>query len=514
MSLKTMADKKLYSDVAAIMAGILLTLAFSPFDYSFLALLSLLILFFLWRGVSAIRAGWLGFLFGLGQFGFGVSWVYISMHDFGGAGILVSSLLTLLFFSFWALFPAMSGFLAVWLSQGRKTNFVWLLFPVVWILVEFLRGYWVINGFPWLLLAYSQLDTPLGGYLPIVGVFGTGFLLALTASAVLELISIPNKASPYFAGLLVIVWFCGWGLKNQSWTEIAGDALKVTLIQGNIDQDKKWLPVNRDRILQSYKELTVKNWDSQIIVWPETAVPAFYDEVKDSFLLPLEAEAKRTGTDLIFSIPVRGDKNKEYYNAVITLGRHNSIYKKIHLLPFGEYLPLQPFSGYLLENLEIPLGEFTAGSKDQTLLQAAGYRFKTSICYEDAFGNEGIRGLPEAAFLVNVTNDAWFGDSLEPHQHLQIARMRAIETGRYLLRATNSGVTAIVAPDGRLIKQAPLFETTTITSEIYPMRGATPYVKFGDRPVILILSFLLFVSWIMKVVKKSGSAEAKIIASR
>ena len=494
-----MADTKLYSDVAAIMAGIVLTLAFSPFDYSFLALLSLLILFSLWRGVSALRAGWLGFLFGLGQFGFGVSWVYISMHDFGGAGILVSSLLTLLFCGFWALFPAMSGFLAVWLCQGRKANFVWLLFPVVWILVEYLRGYWVINGFPWLLLGYSQLDTPLGGYLPIIGAFGTGFLLALTASAVSMLISTPNKASLYFAGLMVIVWFCGWGLKYQSWTEIAGDAFKVTLIQGNIDQDKKWLPVNRDRILQSYKELTAKNWDSQIIIWPETAVPAFYDEVKDSFLLPLEADAKRTNTDLIISIPVRGENVKEYYNSVITLGSENGIYKKIHLLPFGEYLPLQPFSSYLLENLEIPLGEFTAGSKDQTLLQAAGYPFITSICYEDAFGNEGIRGLPEAAFLVNVTNDAWFGDSLEPHQHMQIARMRAIETGRYLLRATNSGVTAIVAPDGSILKQAPLFKTTYITSEVYPMAGQTPYVKFGDRPVILLLSLIFCVSWVIRL---------------
>ncbi|MDD1628162.1 MAG: apolipoprotein N-acyltransferase, partial [Methylococcaceae bacterium] len=182
----------------------------------------------------------------------------------------------------------------------------------------------------------------------------------------------------------------------------------------------------------------------------------------------------------------------EKYNAVMTLGKETGMYRKKHLLPFGEYLPWQPVSGFILNSLSIKLGNFTPGGIDQPLLKAGGYHFITSICYEDAFGDAGLTGLPDAAYLVNVTNDGWFGNSIEPHQHLQIARMRAMETGRFLLRSTNTGVTAIVAPDGRIISQAPLFKATVLTDRITPMGGMTPYAKLGDKPVIIALIILLF----------------------
>jgi apolipoprotein N-acyltransferase len=264
------------------------------------------------------------------------------------------------------------------------------------------------------------------------------------------------------------------------------------LIQGNITQDKKWLPENRLTTLRYYKTMTEANWDSTVIVWPETSIPAYLSEVNERFLQPLSKAARQHSTDLIVSLPVHGNSEDEKYNAVMTLGKETGMYRKKHLLPFGEYLPWQPVSGFILNNLTIKLGNFKSGGSEQPLLKAGGYPFITSICYEDAFSDAGTIGLSGAAYLVNVTNDGWFGHSIEPYQHLQIARMRAMETGRVLFRSTNTGVTAIVAPDGKVINQAPQFKATALTGTITPMGGMTPYARAGDKPVIIALIMLLF----------------------
>lgn len=237
--------------------------------------------------------------------------------------------------------------------------------------------------------------------------------------------------------------------------------------------------------------MTEEHWASNIVIWPETAVPAYLDQVKDAFLEPLGSDAKLHNTDLIVSVPVQEHAPDKNFNAVITLGKEQGVYRKSHLLPFGEYLPLQPLSGFVLNMINIRLGNFTPGAASQPLLKAGGYPFITLICYEDAFGELSIRGLADAAFLVNVTNDGWFGNSIEPHQHLQMARMRAIETGRFLLRSTNTGATAIVSPKGNIINQAPLFQETALTGTITPMGGMTPYARWGDKPVIGLMVVLL-----------------------
>ncbi|MDD5578561.1 MAG: apolipoprotein N-acyltransferase [Methylobacter sp.] len=476
-----------YGDFSATFAGILLILSFAPFDYSCLALAALIILFGSWQNVSAGRAAFRGYLFGLGSFGFGVSWVYISIHDYGRADFISAGMLTFLFVGFWALFPALAGYLSVKLMSLNR-RFIYI--PVIWILIEYLRGYLVLNGFPWLQIAYSQLETPLAGYIPVVGAYGTGFLLALTASSFAGILRSGKRLIWVLAGLAAI-WGIGGLLQTIKWTYEIDDPLRVSLIQGNISQDQKWLPENRISTLIQYRKMTEQHWDSDIIIWPETAIPAYLSEVKEPFLEPLSKEAKQNHTDLIISVPIKENGHKNY-NAVITLGKEEGIYRKSHLLPFGEYLPWQPLSGFILQSLNIKLGDFTAGSASQSLLRAGGYPFITSICYEDAFGDINSQRLSEAAYLVNVTNDAWFGDSLEPHQHLQIARMRAKETGRYLLRATNTGVTAIVSPEGKIAEKAPSFKATVLTGKIMPMRGVTPYVGLGNRPIIYVLAILLF----------------------
>ena len=481
------------NDLLAALAGILYTLAFAPFNFSYLALIALSLLFASWQNATPARALWRGYLFGLGAFGLGVSWVYISIHDFGGADPFSASLLTGLFVAFWALFPALAAYLSVRIRPVKPGLTSIIVMPLVWLLVEYLRGYLVLNGFPWLQVGYSQLETPLAGYIPIAGVYGTGFLAVLTASTLVHLLQ-TKKHRLLLAAALAAVWLTGSVLQTIKWTYAIGEPIRVSMIQGNIAQDQKWRPENRGNTLQYYKTMTEAHWDSAIIVWPETSIPAYLADVYDWFLLPLSDAARQHETDLIVSLPAHGDSEHERYNAVMTLGKETGIYRKKHLLPFGEYLPWQPVSGFILNSLAIKLGDFTPGAIDQPLLTAGGYPFITSICYEDAFGDAGLRGLPDTAYLVNVTNDGWFGNSIEPHQHLQIARMRAMETGRFLLRATNTGVTAIVAPDGKIVSQAPQFTATVLTDMITPMGGMTPYARSGDQAMIysMVLALLGF----------------------
>jgi len=484
----------IYRDCIAALSGVLLALAFAPYDYWYFSILSLILLFSCWQGITSRRAATRGFLFGLGLFGFGIPWVYVSIHDFGQADVLPAAMLTLLFISLWASFPALAGYITVRFFTARSRAFQLLTWPAVWILIEYLRGNWAFNGFPWFQLAYSQLDSPIAGYIPILGVYGAGWFIAVTAILALQVAQKRYNNLLIPLGSVFVIFVPGWCLSQIAWTEVTGKPFKVTLLQGNVAQDKKWKLEHRQEILQWYKKMSTLHWDSKLIIWPESAIPAFYHQVREDYLLPLANEAKSHGTDLVISLPYKNDKG-EKYNTVMTFGENHGIYRKIHLLPFGEYLPLRPLFNVILGSLDImPVGRFTAGKIDQPLLKAAQHPFLATICYEDAFGEEGRRGLPDAAYLVNVTNDGWFGETIEPYQHMQIARMRALETGRYLLRSTNNGFTGIVAPDGKIIHQAPLFTATSLTGEITPMTGMTIFARFGERPVIVVLLVLLIVS--------------------
>lgn len=476
-----------YFDALSCIAGVLFTLAFAPFSRAYLSIIALALLFLSWQQVSGKRAMLRGFYFGLGSFGFGVSWVYISVHDYGGGGVLGSGLMAALFVLFWSIFPALAGVFSAMLY--RYHYYVGTAF--VWILLEYVRGALVLNGFPWLLSGYAQLDTVLSGYIPLTGVYGVGFLAVLLAVFMAQLVCQREKWRQLLT-ITVLVCAIGGLLQGRQWTTSAGDSIRVVLIQGNIRQDQKWQPTFRDQTLARYQALTEANWDAQLIVWPESAIPGYVDEVYSTYLQPLQLEAQKRNTDLVISVPIRQPENIKY-NAVITLGAHVGSYKKNHLLPFGEYMPLQPLSGWILNLFTLRLGLFTPGGDQQDLLYAAGFPFLTSICYEDAFG---VQVPEQVAYLVNVTNDAWFGNSIEPYQHLQLARMRALESGRYLLRATNTGVTAIIGPDGKVKQQLPVFTTAVLNGDMIPMKGSTPYSKSGDQTILLVL-FGLYGLWLV-----------------
>lgn len=479
-------------DMAVLAAGAAMPLAFAPVGLFPLAVLSQAVLYFGWRNATPARAFWRGWLYGVGQFGVGVSWVQVSIHQFGLPVLVFSVAVTTLFVAILALYPALVGWAGRrWFTRSPHWQLLAVM-PALWTLGEWLRG-WLFTGFPWLNLGYSQIDSPLSALAPLAGVYAVSFAAALSAGALVLLLA--ERLRPL--AVLVVVWGVAAILSTLQWSSPITGPLSVTLIQGGIEQSLKWDPALRDHTLNLYQSLTEPHWGSDIIIWPETAIPAFGSEVK-GFLAALHERAETRGSALLTGIAIDERDGagglKDYFNSIIALGRSVGRYDKRHLVPLGEYPPLEPVLMPLLQALTIPMSDFTAGAPEQPPITAAGLKVGASVCYEDAFGEEVIDTLPEAGLLVNVSNDAWFGDSLAPHQHLEIARMRAKETGRYLLRATNTGISAIIGPQGRVIARSPQFEPHALSGQISGYEGATPYVRVGNWVIVVVLTALLAVS--------------------
>jgi len=484
------ASNRLLTRLAALLCGALVPLGFAPFGWYPLTLLAITALAALLVDARPRDALLLGWLFGIGQFGVGVSWVYISIYLYGQASLWLSIFVMLLLVAFLALFPALMAWALGCAAVKPAGRFVVLIFPAAWTLTEWLRS-WLFTGFPWLNLGYSQMDGPLLGFAPLLGVYGVSWLVVLSAGLLLWAWRTRGRGRLVAGSALVVIWLGGFALNQLHWTEVTGDKLRATLVQGNIPQELKWQPEQQDATLERYVALTRQHLDSDVVLWPETAVPAFYDQVEADFLKPLGVELQQYGVSLLTGIPVLERSRWAYFNAVISLDQPRRFYYKVHLVPFGEYLPLRDWLADVLNFLPVPQADFSAGNLQQPLLTAAGYPVGSSICYEIAFGEQLIRALPEAAFLVNVSNDAWFGDSLAPHQHLEMARMRARETERYVLRATNTGISAIIDADGRLLVQSKQARTETISADLQPRGGATPYVRWGNWPVVIACSLVL-----------------------
>ncbi len=498
---------------AVLMAGAMLPLAFAPYGWSWIAIASPLILFLVWLKATPGQSFTYGWIYGLGMFGVGVSWVFVSIHDFGGVPLAMSIFLTGLFIVFLALFPALLGYLINRFFSGssRETKLL-LIMPAAWVLAEWVRG-WFLTGFPWLLLGYSQIDQPLGGFAPLLGVYGISWAVVLTSGLLLVVTLDPRGIRRFaYSAALVLLWGGAFALNHYTWTQPSGKPLKVSLIQGNIAQDMKWDADMRDPTIDLYSTLTRAHWDSDLIVWPESALPDFYHEV-EGYLEELAREAKANNSHLLIGVLYMDAKTTNYYNSVVSLGgARPEFYHKQHLVPFTEYLPLQNVFGPIVKFMDVPMSDFSKGASDQAPLAVAGQKVGIDICYEDAFGEELIRSLPAATFLVNVSNDAWFGESIAPAQHLQIARMRAKETGRPLLRGTNTGITAIIAADGTELARVPQFEVQVLTGTIQPMQGSTLYAMLGNVLVVTglfaILGLVVWMRYLVRFRTARGVAES------
>ena len=488
----TSVNKK-YS--TAFLAGAACVLGFAPFTIYPLSVLTLAVLFHLWRNAeSPASAAKIGFAFGLGLFCVGIGWLYIAMHNYGDMPSLLALFATFLFAAFWALLPALAGYLQARVKVSKRMNLL-LVMPAVWVWVEWLRGL-LFTGLPWLTLGYAHSDSPLAGYAPVLGVYGVSLVVVMSASLLAWMFEVRwSKQGQIATALLVGLCGCGALLRTVAWIHPQGEPLSVALVQGNISQDLKF---NQDALigtLENYRRLVLES-DARLIVLPETALPLQRHELPENLITQLRDHAKKNDGDVLIGAFVRDD-NSHYYNSVFTAGSAGEqLYRKQHLVPFGEFIPLRPVLGWLInEVLHIPMGDLTRGGAQQALLNVAGQQVAVSICYEDVFGEEIIRTLPQATLLVNVTNDAWYGHSHAAEQHNQIAQLRALETGRIMLRATNTGVTSIIGADGEVLQKIPQHQEGVLLGMAQGYAGITPYVRWGNAAILMLTTMMLVLAF-------------------
>ncbi|MBT3196193.1 MAG: apolipoprotein N-acyltransferase [Gammaproteobacteria bacterium] len=462
-----------------LLYGALLPLAFAPFEQVWLAPLLLALLFHRWSRCRSWRSAALtGFAFGLGFFGVGVSWVYISIRQFGGVGDGLSLLVTVLFVAGLSLFIALQGGVSYSLRGvllryrfgGRES-----VFPLLWVLFEWLRSH-LLGGFPWLLLGHTAPGSPYQGVAPWVGTYGVSLFLAWIG--LLLMVLVRERTNRVVLIALLSLLFVGWGSGQYEWGEPSGEPLAVALVQGNIAQRDKWRPENLASILTRYREATEAAASARLVIWPETAIPSFRQSLDTHFLSPLSLQLAAEGRSLLSGIPLVDERELLYRNGLILIGEESGEYHKRHLVPLGEYLPLREWLKSLLGFVDIPLSDFSAGVPKQPLMVVANHPLSTTICYEVAYPDLAFTHYPEVDLLVTISNDGWFGDSIAPHQHLQIARMRALESARPMLRATNTGITAVIDARGRVVRELPQSEFGVLEAVVQPRRGVTPYLSW------------------------------------
>jgi apolipoprotein N-acyltransferase len=478
----------------SVLAGAALPLAFAPFQQFWLAPLSYAVLFYAWRNAPPKRAYGLGFAYGCGSFGFGTYWTYIAVREFGEAPIALAGSLTVGLVAVLASFVAVAGWVA---ARWFRTHgpMAWLVtLPALFVLTEWLRG-WLFTGFGWLAAGYSQTDSWLMGYAPLAGIHGMGLAVLLTSGALLTLVLGANRARVAAAVVIAAVWGGGFAAQQQAFTRPKERELTVALVQGAVKQDLKWRPEQLPGTLALYSELTRQSYGADLIIWPEAAIPTLYEYVRE-YLDDLRLAAAQRGSTVLLGIlrlPPGAETTGEFQNILLALTEEPQVYVKRHLVPFGEYFPVPGFIRSWMRLMSLPYTDALPGAPDQPPFVVDGEQVAITICYEDVFGAEQLHYLPQATLLVNVSNDAWFGDSIAPHQHLQIARVRAAEAGRYLLRATNTGITAVIDPRGDVAGTVPQFQAGVLAHTVRGYTGATPYARFGNYPVLIVALVALLV---------------------
>ncbi|CAK4069106.1 apolipoprotein N-acyltransferase [Vibrio sp. 16] len=485
---------------AAVFVGAITTLAFAPYQLWPLAIISPAILLLLIHQQSAKRALWIGYAWGLGQFATGISWVHISIDNFGGMPKIASVFLMTLLIGYLAMYSALFTWtLNRFFPQSNRIRLL-LIAPVLWLIADWLRG-WVMTGFPWLWIGYSQIESPLAHFAPLGGVELLTFLSIVSSGAIAYAF-----LHRQWLQLLIpaIILSAGFGLKSAIWVTPNPDSTtKLALIQGNIAQELKWLPSERWPTIMKYTDLTRENWDADIIIWPEAAIPAFEFEIS-SFLSNLDSAAKLNHSAVITGVVNQGE-NRKFYNSILTVGETaygdyrfdmSQRYHKHHLLPFGEFVPFETILRPLAPFFNLPMSSFSRGEFVQANIDANGKQMAPALCYEIIF-NEQVRQNvnDDTDFILTLSNDAWFGSSIGPLQHMEIARMRALELGKPVIRSTNNGVTAVTDYQGHIVAQLPQFETGVLRAEIVSTEGQTPYRQLGTWPLYLWTILSLAIGW-------------------
>jgi apolipoprotein N-acyltransferase len=500
----------------SLLSGAAAVLAFAPFELWPLLPFCIAVVFsVVYRSASPRQSFLHGYLFGMGYFGAGVYWVYYSLHLFGDAIAPLAAVGTFLFVAALAFFPAFFALMAYRLkglaagsdiiNQARsRTLWMLLVAPAAWVFIEWIRS-WMFTGFPWLSLGYATLHSPIAAYAPVGGVFLNSLMVAFCAGAVAlfgcmlfakRWYALHTLAAAGFVGAIVVG---GLLLDRVQWTTVAGDPVRVKMVQGNIKQELKFVPNLLQDSLDLYSSMSFSDDEAdtpELIIWPESAIPAFFSDVQgwiDGFV----EEANRRGTTVISGGFLANEDYTEYYNAIKVLGGTEAqSYTKRHLVPFGEFMPFRSLLSLLARYIMIPMSDLTAGHGPITPIEVNGIHYGMSICYEDAFGEEMKVQLPLANVLINVSNDAWFGDSTAPHQHQEIAAMRALEFQRPMLRVTNTGISSMISRHGEIVVYGPQHEAVALDVEVVPRSGSTLFVTVGNWLVVALVLLILLWRWV------------------
>ncbi|MGQ0430498.1 MAG: apolipoprotein N-acyltransferase [Gammaproteobacteria bacterium] len=470
-------------------AGAACTFAFAPWRLWPLAILAPAFLFWHWQDARPREAARSGFAFGAALFAAGTWWIYTAVHDFGQAPAWLA---VLLLAALVAIKGAYYGLLGWLVARPRivPAARLLLLLPAGWTLMEWLRG-WLFTGFPWLQLGSAHGDSALAALAPLAGVHLLTLVNAATAAALVLLFADGWRNRVLAAAVVAVAWGASFALAGREWTQARGEPIPVALLQGAIPQDEKWLAENRAETLARYRALNRKALGARIVVWPESAIPLLaHDAVV--YLESIRRESRERGSDVLIGLLRFDFETAEIRNGLYSMSAEGEgWYYKRRLVPFGEFFPVPAAVRRWMRLMSLPYYDMTPGADDQPALAAGGERLGATICYEDAYGSEQLAVLSEATLLVNVTNNAWFGDSSAPHQQLQMSRLRAREAGRWLMRATSNGITAVIAPDGEISARAPQFEPAVLKATVQPRTGLTPYARTGNWPVLSVALLMI-----------------------
>ena len=424
------------------------------------------------------------YFFAVGMYGTGVSWIFVSINDFGGVSSLASIGLTAAFILSYSFTSFIGAFLHVNVRDGL------VAFPAIWVILEWSRS-WFLTGFPWLFAGYSHLESPLSGYIPIVGVYGLSLLTVVTSVLIYKL---PSSKWPLNILLLGLLWGGGAFIPDSIiGLNHTNNVVTVSAIQGNVDQHTKWLSSSTQKITHTYLEMTEKEWGRDIIVWPEAALTVIKQDATP-LIKGLDEQGREVSSSLLFGILERSNDGR-YFNSVLALGEGSGVYHKRRLVPFGEYLPLEKYLRGLIKFFDLPMSRTKSGHNDQNLVRAGKNLVSVLICYEVVYPDLVERDSVLPDMFVTVSNDTWFGDSIGPKQHLQMARMRAAEYGRWMIRSTNNGITALIDHNGLLVEELEPFEEGVMRGELRIMKGETPYYYYGYGPLVLLCLIFVFVSF-------------------
>ncbi len=469
-------------------------LSFAPIGWWWVPYLGFAVLAALIVHAPTVKRGALtGFIFGLAYFLAGVAWVRVSMNEFGGMPLPLAWFSAFLFCAFLALYPMLAGAFTAW-AKPKNPWFFAFVFASAWTFAEYLRAH-LFTGFEWLSVGVSQAhEYAPGGIAALFGAFGASFFVTFSSMGVVGICTLATNGKYSKAAGVAVVAIGGFFfycilfsvalLNGMLFSETTGKATPVSLLQGNVAQSMKWEPEVFVKTLQLYEKL-VTQAKGELIILPETALPAPLSRIPPEYIERLRGIAYSKNANLIIGVPVQ--ENGKFYNAAISLGVEDSQqYRKVHLVPFGEYMPLRGLLAWFYANLTIPMSDFSSGDALQPNIKVNGQSLGISICYEDAFARDVHRTLPDATLLVNISNDAWFGQSAAAEQHLQLSQMRAIEFARLMLRANNTSITAVIDEKGRVTQRLAPFTEGILETTIQGRKGSTPYAAWGDLPILLI----------------------------